>query len=100
MKLHRVFKLLNVGPVFLLKGFSAKHQWNSCFKPGAREKCQYQIHLSDFVKHAWLSFVCSVDLRKQVCHMIGLVEVIQNVVIFSMNAELFKFILKSARLFK
>lgn len=100
MELHRVFKLLNIGPILLLKRFTAKHQWNSCFKPGTWEKCQYKIHLSDFIKQAWLSFVCFVDLCKQVGHMVGLSEVIQDVVIFSMNAELFKFVLESSRLFK
>ena len=32
--------------------------------------------------------------------MVGLAEVIQNIIVFSMNAKLLKLILESARLFK
>lgn len=90
MKLHGVFELFNVAFVFRLWLFATERNSDLRFKPGTREKSQNQVTGADFIKQARLSVIGFVNLGKQIHHMIRLAEIVQDVVVLSMNAKLFK----------
>ena len=100
MKLHGVFKLLDVIPILHSVVFSTEKNRNFLLKSCTREESENQVTSTYFIKQTRLTFIRFIDLCKQVCNMIGLTEVVQNVIVFCMNTKLFKLVLESARLFK
>jgi len=100
MSLHGIFELVYIIPFFHAVFVAVKHHLALTFKSYTWKECKNQVTRTDFIKQTRLTFICFIDLCKQVCNMIGLTEVVQNVIIFSMNAKLFKFVLESARLLK
>ena len=80
--------------------YTGKSHLYLCLKPCTREESENQVTSTYFIKQARLSFIRFINFCKEVCDMIRLAEVIQDVIIFSVNTKLFKFVLESARLFK
>ena len=100
MSLHGIFDLLYIIPFSHAVFIAVKHHLALTFKTYTWKERKNQVTRTDFIKQARLTFIRLVDLCKQVYNMIRLPEVVQNVIIFSMNAKLFKFVLESAGLLK
>lgn len=90
MELHAVLKFLYVRAVFGSVPYTGKRHLYLCLEPGAREKSENEIKRPDVVKQARLPFIRFVNLCKQVNNMVCFAEIVQDVVVLSMNAKLFK----------
>ena len=70
------------------------------FESCARVKCKYDIILPDPVEDAFLPFVCLVNLCKQVYDVVGLSELVLDVIVLCRNAESDELLLECSTLFE
>ena len=71
-----------------------------CAKVDARKESHDEIVLRDVVPQAWLSVVCVLNRLEEVIRVVGLSEVVLNVVVLGRDAQLDELSLKRARLLK
>ena len=100
MELHGILQLLDIRPLFHAMSFTPETERNLGIKPGTREERKNKVTLPDLIEQTRFPGICLVDLGKQICDVVCLAKVIQNVIVLGVNPKFLKGFLECPGLFK